>query len=1186
MDVRRHLIDALHAELVGPYDPQSRAEVLKSTPSRRYLTGFLAPPMVEARAPGDQVEAVDGDDPLGRGSDRQSEDGDTPDPEPATRKVFPASVGMSVLLPAEAEVVTARVRWGEYRRDVVRGESGELTPVVADRAVAGSLAWRRLQIDWIETQLRLSPETIAHGVPVANQVWLQGRLADAGRGDGSRALALFLVNRRPLDEGPARDESLLFQVEYELRCSAGFLARPDLSGHGSRDLDDQISDLQYRNAFEYAVGHGVAARAVPGTKLGASPDGDGVDPDGVDPEGADGERAGKPSSTWGPRVGAVEIAWIPEAEFKPVAARTDAPVNVSMQALGKLGTPGQVEAALGALPACYGQWIETDLGDPGGLSPERTQTLARLAARARTAQARIRAGIDLLKSDPQILEAFCYANRAMFFQAKQRGQRTDEPWAKNPKWRLFQLAFVLLSLDDIANPSGHDAGLSPSSSQAGQSRPAAPSYRDEVELIFFPTGGGKTEAYLGLIAFTLLLRRMRGQAHAHKGEGVAVLLRYTLRLLTLDQLERAATLICALEIMRNSSRYRDVLGGRRFEIGLWVGGKASANKISQFKDQHKAFRAGTGDHPCPIQICPWCNEKITAQSLSVEASSSGLERVLVRCHNDDCTFSKAPHSQAGLPVQFVDEQIYRELPCFVVATVDKFALLPWRGDTGLLFGRVTHRDEGAYYGPAQPSATIPKAATPIAGLLPPELIVQDELHLISGPLGTMVGLFETAVEALCTREQDGVAVRPKIIAATATVRRAQRQVQALYGRRETNIFPPQGLDPFETWFSKVDTEKPGRVYVGVAAAGRAMKRVLLSTYLVVLGAAMWAETLGGASPEQSDGYYTVVGYFNSLRELGGMRRLVEDDIATRTRKQAEGGPLDALGPHRWLANRRVDMPEELTSRVKTARIAEIKNRATKAHYQGKALDVLLASNMISVGIDISRLGVMVIAGQPKTTAEYIQASSRVGRKASWPGLVVTNYNIYRPRDRSHYEHFGAYHESFYRAVEATSVTPFSAPAIDRGLAAVVVAMARLLEVEMTASGEAMNGPGLQAVSARILEAVTRKAASQPAVGPQGEAAGDAFARTVSDRASGLLDSWLGMIRENKSNSVHMHYSPFDTHRDKGRPLLRGVLEVHRPDAETESMLTPDQQRFVAPTSMRDVEPSVHVWRRYKLGARD
>lgn len=1159
MTVRDHLIDTLRAQLVGPYNPEAKGdpertaatqELLRLSPSRTYLTGFLAPPELVA-APEHRADEADADEDFAGGNDVETDDSSTPDPEPATRKVFPASIGLSVLLAKGTQQLVATVRWGEYRRVFLDPETQREVPAPgtpeakAWRKQVGHkrkplTAFRRVQREYKSIPIPLVPATIAAGIEVADRVWLQGRLADAGQGDGSQALALFVVNRREQAQGEPREHVMLFQVEYQLHTPTGFVPRPDLSGEGSSDIDDKIGDLQYRNAYEYVVGHGVAARPVGATR--------------------------EP----GQKLTTVEAVWIPQTEFKPVAPlHTDA-VEVSMLKLGRAKTPAKLAAALGKLPEEYEKWIARELGTATGLSKNRAETLGLLRKEATQAAARIRSGIQLLRRDKTVRQAFVYANRAMFFQAQKRGERQNASWAKNPKWRLFQLAFILLSLRDIAEPTG-----------------AQPNFRDHVDLIFFPTGGGKTEAYLGLIAFTLILRRLRGLTTEDRGEGVAVILRYTLRLLTLDQLERASTLICALEKMR-AGEYQKFLGERRFEIGLWVGSKASANRIKHFKEQLTAFRADTGGNPCPLQMCPWCGEGLTAKSMTVESSATGIERVVVRCHNQKCEFASEPHQAAGLPIQFVDEQIYRELPCFVVATVDKFAMLPWRGETGMLFGRVTHRErEGCYYGPATPARAVPRAAEQIAGLLPPELIVQDELHLISGPLGTMVGLFETAIDALCTRDIEGKPVRPKIVAATATVRRARRQIQALYGRRSTNIFPPQGIDPFETWFSTVEHQKPGRNYVGIAAGGRAMKRVLLQTYLTLLGGTARAHK-NGATLEQIDGYFTLTGYFNSLRELGGMRRLVEDDISTRAKKQEEGKPLNAEGEHRWVANRSIGFPQELTSREKTSDIVKIKDRAAKAHSkEQKALDVLLASNMISVGVDISRLGVMVVAGQPKTTAEYIQASSRVGRSDNWPGLVVMAYNIYRPRDRSHYEHFVAYHESFYRYVEATSVTPFSAPAIDRGLAAVVVTLARLLDADMTPSAEAMNTAGLQAITQRILGIIRAKAENQPAVGTSGEAAGDAFANSIEDRANGLINGWLGMIREYQTDGkgVHLHYSPYDVDRGRGRQLLRTALEIHRPDNTRGEMLSEDEKRFSAPTSMRDVEPSVHVWRRYKLGGK-
>jgi hypothetical protein len=461
-----------------------------------------------------------------------------------------------------------------------------------------------------------------------------------------------------------------------------------------------------------------------------------------------------------------------------------------MQALGKLSSAADVEAALGGLPRAYESWIDAELARSGArasLSKNRLEILDLLITRARTAAHRIRAGIDLLAHDPEVRQAFVFANRAMFFQARQRARRAKAPSADDPQWRLFQLAFILLSLADIALPEGHEG---------------ARSHRDDVELIFFPTGGGKTEAYLGLIAFTLLLRRLRGRHAPHGGEGVAVILRYTLRLLTLDQLERASTLICALETMRAGERYRALLGDRRFEIGLWVGSKASANRMLHFKEQLSAFRAGTGGNPCPLQLCPWCGEPLTSKSLTVETTPSGLERALVRCHNESCDFAKAPHSGAGLPLQFVDEQVYRDLPCFLVATVDKFAMLPWRGETGMLFGRVTHREPqgGSYYGPPPTAPRSPRHARSCpacaprahrAGRAPPHL----------GPARHHGGPLRDRHRGAVHR---GQRARGSPRSSPPPPRCAAPRGRSLALRPPRGPLPAPGTDEGETFFARVD----------------------------------------------------------------------------------------------------------------------------------------------------------------------------------------------------------------------------------------------------------------------------------------------------------------------------------------------------------------------------------------------
>jgi hypothetical protein len=690
-----------------------------------------------------------------------------------------------------------------------------------------------------------------------------------------------------------------------------------------------------------------------------------------------------------------------------------------------------------------------------------------------------------------------------------------------------------------------------------------------VELIFFPTGGGKTEAYLGVIAFTLLLRRLRGQERPDRGLGVAVLLRYTLRLLTLDQLGRAATLMCQLELLRQRE---SVLGSERFAVGLWVGRSATANTLDEVHKAILDYRSSTSEHassPFPLANCPHCREPLGRDAITVQPSIQKPQRVVVSCSNFRCEFS-ARKNRDGLPVLFVDEQIYRELPAFLVATVDKFAMLPWRGETGMLFGRAHAHHHGAFFGPMDGGS--PKGATPLPeGLLPPELIVQDELHLIAGPLGTMVGLYETAIEFLCTRTEprnaadatgkSGQSIKPKIIASTATVRRAQDQVEDLFGRSQMRLFPPQGVNAWDTFFAKPDMDKPGRLYVGVAAQGRSMRGSLIRCYASLLTAASKHYDKKLPADQTGDAFMTLVGYFNSLRELGGMRRLVEDDVYTRALSVEERRPVNFKGAHPFQRKRQLARdPVELTSRESTPNIKLAKDRLQLPYAESKHVDVLLASNMISVGVDIDRLGLMVVAGQPKTTSEYIQASSRVGRKT--PGLVITCYNPARPRDRSHYERFCTFHETFYRFVEAMSLTPLSGPALQRGLAGTLVAMTRLGYPALTPGQAVMDIAEHSKFAERVAAAIAARGG-----GPS-----DALYQQLMQRANKLFDSWEKVVKATHADAGQRKYSRFDRDGSKGKELLFLATDQHKPDASS-----PNEARFAAPTSMRDVEASVPLW---------
>ncbi len=1119
-DVRDHLIGALRADLVGPFADDAHVgqdEVWDLAPSKRYLSGFLVPneqsqlqPDDEEDDPTDEELVEAGDDP---GEESQN------DPEAKRRPMLPSSMGMSVLLDAgEPSSVTVRVSYADY---VPESQEAELDEDGKKKRGRPPVHWRREPRGPIELTVPLDASLESEaGIAVGESgLRIYGHIDTPKHIEGipedTRALSLFLVNaREPSAEKSLRDSKYAFQVRLELRHERGLIPRPDLAGQAATDWDDQVMDLQFRDAQSFASGHGIAV--LPLVESGAV-------------------------------VGA-RTEWVPEAKVKRVTVGPAKDVEVGMDRLAEVDTADAVRTALAGIPKQYGEWLAVEKKRLDTLNDRRRGVAEQVQLNAERARARIQEGIDLLADNAQAREAFAIANHAMALAARQRSPERYEGDVV-ASWFPFQLAFVLLNLPAVVDPKHDD--------------------RDTVELIFFPTGGGKTEAYLGLIAFTLILRRLTGAKRPDKGLGVAVVLRYTLRLLTLDQLGRAATLICALEMLRKE---RPALGDVRFTVGLWVGKSATANRLTNVAKQVTDYKnRATNLSPFPLPACPWCRKEISSAGMQLEPNQKNAISVEVGCSDFKCAFSLR---NGALPVVFVDEQVYRELPSFLVATVDKFAMLPWRGESGGLFGQATQRVGRYFVGPCTPRPKLLKGdaeALP-EGLRPPELIVQDELHLISGPLGTMVGLYETAIERLaCRRLPDGTVIKPKVIASTATVKRAVQQIAALYGRDDMAMFPPPGIDDSESFFAQVDKNANGRIYVGVGAAGRSSKAVLVTVYSALLAAAEKCVDPEGQPGQPGDPYMTLVGYFNNLRELGGMRRLVEDLIRARAATRGDLKPL-GIEDNPWMANRELrKQPVELTSRENTSAISKTKDLLGKHYLEDGFIPTVLASNMISVGVDIDRIGLMVVAGQPKSTSEYIQASSRVGRDDKRPGLVVTCYNLNKPRDRSHFEHFKDYHESFYRHVEATSVTPFSGPALDRGLAGCIIAMARHGDMSMAPASAAMDLDAQAVAEGPAIQALLERATAQPnVVGDSDDM--DEVEKELRIQARNVIDRWATLIAEAKAGGAQRCYSPYDLERS-GVPILHTALE----EKLWQQRGMGDSARFVAPTSMRDVEPTVHLW---------
>ncbi len=1146
VEVRKQLVDALRLDLVGP-EPGSQLEneLLPQPPSRWYLTGFLVPLEADDTQRSEEMagEEVDELDDAG-GSD----DTDIPEPRAAKRAFFPSSIGMSFLVPPETEEATVRICWGDYEREERKPEAEYKSRMRDDEVENSSVAlqtqgedtkrdsedgrpafiWRRVQRT-AEVVVQLPERTTQpkeYDVPDSGGLKLAVAVrpvaateSDGGLiPEGMRSVSVFFVNRRRPAPDEVRDQHFVFQAQVEVTTDVSLTPRPNLRGLDTDDWDERVADLQYRDAVEFAVGHAIATEAE------------------VDPNDGHCRR--------------IRTRWIPDAEVERIAPAPLEKVELSMEALSQLADGVDARQRLGDLTAQYRAWIEEQRARMPQEPPNRRETAEELLRRADLAAKRIDEGIALLDV-PNVLDAFRIAHRAMAAAARQRFgvMQGKEPDAIDPpSWRPFQLAFLLMNLPGIVDPKHNDRGV--------------------VDLLFFPTGGGKTEAYLGLAAFTLVLRRLLNPGIA--SAGLTVLMRYTLRLLTLDQLSRAATLICALELERQKDTSK--LGNWPFEIGLWVGRAATPNRMGRKGDgDSNSARTKTiaflNDNrkpsPIPLEECPWCGTKFKSSSFRLVPNPDNPTDLRVGCANRRCAFTRGQ----PLPIVGVDEPIYRRLPCFLIATVDKFAALPWTGEVGAFFGRVERYDDNGFYGPCTLGIGQPLDQP----LLPPELIIQDELHLISGPMGTMVGLYETALDELSSRVIDGKKVRSKIIASTATVRRAEKQIQALFDRRHVDVFPPPGPDVRDSFFAKThspDQSNP-RMYLGVAAQGRSLKVVLLRTYLALLGAAQKAYKAEGGNRNKSnpaDPYMTLLGYFNSLRELGGSRRIIEDEVSTRLTSYGQRkrvGEDDGSFADRKIAYEVV----ELTSRVSTDKVAEAKRKLAQPFYEKERVDVAIATNMISVGLDITRLGLMVVLGQPKTSAEYIQATSRVGRDEERPGLLVTLLNIHRPRDRSHYERFGTYHASFYRSVEATSVTPFSPRALDRGLAGTAVALARLGHAPMTPPRGAGGILNERANIDFVVDCLAERALDQPCdTGQEAEAS----RQRVRERALDLLDEWSGIAKDHLDQGIPLQYQ---TEVGGAQRLL---YEFLNPDLKT---LPRRHQKFRANRSMRDVESNVNLWLR-------
>ncbi|PYI39491.1 helicase [Arthrobacter psychrolactophilus] len=1194
---RENLTDILERELLGPAHGDD--ELLDAVPDALYLVGRIAPAKLmgkggvtlaedaEGAADEDVVAASDSD--LGRGvpavqeNEMAGSDDEGAEDVPLRRgMMIPASMGLRFQVGLDVENVVIRSEWGTYRSE----ETDEVT--VSGRP---------------KRKFRRTQHTHPVVVPVGS---LQaGETADFTLEDsilirvdvmdyeGKRIVEAALCNDRETPRQIPVD-AWLYQTKLYVEAVANapqkdiFLPVADALEEPHLDSEPELArlQLQYRDRLEFGIGRTCS----------------------VDWTVAEGAR----------RAIQVRTTWLPVSETPQTNARDIEGVLLDMT---KLATESVENLGTGLRPIVdgYQEWLEGQKSRAAML-PDHLQDVAAEAIQdAAVVAKQLERGLDFLLGDDEALRCFRFMNQVM---ADQRVQtQVAELRAANRKlslnaarsqilalgprahsWRTFQLAFVLMQLEALARPE-----------LKRRSSPMA-----KAELLFFPTGGGKTEAYLGLAAFTFGIRRRQGVIDGVDGRidgntGVAVLMRYTLRLLTAQQFQRATALVCAAEVARREDEA--TWGTEPFRIGLWVGTAVSPKRYDEAAEQLAEANEGRkyGLTVLQLQRCPWCGTPIEPKNVKGDDLQ---RRIRVYCGDDfgDCPFSEgAQGSSEGLPVLTVDEEIYRLAPAFVIATVDKFARLAREGEAASLFGYVRKRCERHGYvhddqhkfckidiGGKHPAKNgVPSASVgAVDRLRPPDLIIQDELHLITGALGTAVGAFELAVDVLTTWKDDaGNSIRPLVVASTATVRNAAEQIKALYGRRVT-IFPPQVLDVSDTYFSTevpVTPKTPGRRYIGISTTGVRLTsaEIVVASTLLSAGQVLMdqARAPEADEPVSADPYMTLVGYFNATRELAGMARYIADDVQTTIKKRRPGknfpprygtqptglnvaeltsrvsssditGTLDQMGAAfdpRWDSNegKKVRAVESRTAREAGKRYA---------YRKPDPYDVVLATSMLQVGVDVTRLGLMLMIGQPKNTAEYIQASSRVGRDASRPGLVVTLGNWARPRDLAHFEQFRHYHETFYSQVEPLSVTPYSYTSIDRSLDGVLVSAARVSDATRA------DGLSTERSAWRIDDAMGRlDQLIQQIVDRAKIAGGEEAAHVVEERLKNRRDQWSKRRAFVQKKHHQLVYEKIPDGKDGEFSALLLSPENQRADF---GMV--DIPPFTVANSMREVQPEINL----------
>ncbi len=991
------------------------------------------------------------------------------DPLELTSKFYPSAVGLSAIATIGSTLV-ARAGFARYSGSSAEGKwtrKWESLTLTVDPVEEGTR--QQVEIDGVELLLETRTEVA---------------------GSGLVQLTAMLVNRNEATEEASDDlggQQTVFQAQVELTSSVPFAS---MDGTGSLDraetsrLGDEEEDLKflYRSASSLAHGHGVAV-------------------------------------SWDASHKRIWTETVPTALVHSLRADGDQFSQESLS-LEQLARGEGRSTALNEIVGGYEAWVarlrerlqEIPASDSGYAASQR------ILARQSDCLARMRNGVARLADDHISAEAWTLAVLTMKRLFERRatldlpiGSKSDVsiPVAR---FRAFQVAFALLVLPGLGDATSAD------------------DTRDMVDLLWFPTGGGKTEAYLFIALMEIFSRRLRSP----RERATVVLSRYTYRMLAFDQFSRAAGAMCAAELVRRE--HPDLRVGHPITVGLWIGDEQTPNRLKDvdtaIPEKRRAWRDRWSDRTeasdgiaFPVVSCPWCRTELEFGRSFLRVSEPDAD-MRIYCPSSKCDFSES-QSGAGLPIAVVDEHLYASYPAMVIATVDKLAMV-------------------ATWDPRSGPNLLAGADADSEGI---SLLVFDELHLLSGPLGTLAALNEIAIEAIIRSGASGHR-RPKVIASTATIRTADAQVKNLLGR-DLKTFPVSGDDPDDSyWAIRDDRPETARLYCGTITSGSTWQA------LYVYAQASLMAHAAELPPGDQDPYWTSVVYTQTLREHGRAVGLLVDDVRNRlrqnTRTDEEGRPLESRQVLSVRELRGDKIGGRLPVELERLRIRHDPTRFASSDQVRRLdrmpVDAVVTTNLIQVGVDVPRLGLMIFLGQPKGTAEYIQASSRVGRSPSAPGLILTLFQHTKPRDRSHYETFRSYHQALYRAVEPISITPFAKPALERSVRSVLAAVGRhgIDRSFGRSDGAGMvgsNEDALGALARSFMDAVTaRDAANQD---------------EITSFVDVLLDQW-------KARSTKLRTLTWSERTGQIARLLRQRFDASGLDA------------WPYDTSLRSVEPDIAV----------